>query len=1708
MGVNIKTILKSTLLLLVVGLLCGGLYLYLRPNTVPLQGVLRSEGGLELAEDGRYQMRVVAFNTENGKQILAQDFDAVSVRGGQYTLPIQIPKYATTGDTVFQVCRTADPTAQPEPVVADGCREPVEKQQVLTLAECPQTLEIAKAGAVFSLLGARTATIGGGCSFEADTIEAFATDYSSIPSVVGIQGEKGDTGESGVAGADGQKGDTGAQGPQGPQGEPGVAGSDGAPGATGPAGDPATDDQTLSFGGVNILSIAGGNSVDLSVLADNTDVLAGLSCTVGQIAQFDGSVWACASPAASTDSQTLSLAGSNLSILNGNSVSLAGFLDNTDAQAISVASNVLSISGNASTVNLAPYLDNTDNQALSLAGNSLSLVNGGSVSLLAYLDNTDAQDLSLAGNTLSLTGDGTSVSLAGYLDNTDAQTLSFVGNILTVSGGNSIDLSALAADGDTLAGLSCGLNQIAKWNGSVWACANDVDTDTVLSEAQVDAYVANNGYLTSEVDGSTTNEIQDLSLAGTTLSLTSDGTSVSLASFMDNTDVLASLSCSPNQIAKWNGSAWACAVDVDTDTDTQDLSLASNTLSLVNGGSVDLSPYLDNTDTQDLSLVGNTLSLVDGGSVDLSTYLDDTVLNEAQVDAYVANNGYLTSEVDGSTTNEIQDLTLTGDTLALSGDGTTVDLSTYLDNTDVLASLSCGLNQIAKWNGSAWACAADIDTDTDTQDLTLGGNTLSLVNGGSVDLSPYLDNTDAQDLSLAGSTLSLTGDGTTVSLATFLDNTDVLAGLSCSPSQIPKWNGSAWACAADVDTVLNESQVDAYIANNGYLTTEVDGSVSNELQDLTLASNVLGLTSSGVTFDLSAYLDNTDAQSISVAGNVLSISGNASTVDLSPYLDNTDTQDLSLVGDTLSLVAGGSVDLSAYMDDTVLSEAQVDTYVANNGYLTSEVDGSTSNEIQDLSLAGDTLALSGDGTTVDLSAYMDNTDVLAGLSCGLNQIAKWNGSAWACAADADTDTDTQDLSLAGNTLSLVAGGSVDLTAFMDNTDSQDLSLAGNILSLSGDGTTVDLSGYLDDTVLSEAQVDTYVANNGYLTSEVDGSTTNELQNVFTTIATPDANNPAADTTTDTLTLANGSGVTITSNGTTDTITIAAALGTDIDSTEIVNGTITSTDISGTAGITNGQLANSSLTVSAGNGLLNGGSVSLGGITTLNIGAGNGITVNADDIAVRTAASADGLSSTTSSGSGIEALATGVALLQGCSDAQVLKWNETTDVWACAADNDTIISEATVESYIFDADNTGTLSSGTLALGSLSYTGTLSDTQISDTLTIGATSTVSDSALSANVSKLGSDISSAEIANGTIAAADVAPDALDFTELNDTMSLDVATSISLGANDLTFTAGGAGNVVTNLSSTGDFIVQDNGTTAFIVQDNGGVYIGDPASAIATGSLLVLDSITTAPGSPVNGAMYYDSGLAKFRCYESSTWKDCISAPGSQNDTAATYYFFSDFIGNPTTTTGQDVYATNSGTGAATAASANVAANRPGIFRSTTGTTATGRTAFASNLTAFALGGGAMSYETAVNIATLSTGTERYQLVIGLFDTATAANQVDAVSFVYDEGGVSTGSAASANWQIRTASNSTRSWTTTTTAVAAATWYKLRVEVNAAGTSATFYINGTNVGTIATNIPTGTARALGFGHLMIKSVGTTARTMDIDYMKAEQSFTTSR
>ena len=225
----------------------------------------------------------------------------------------------------------------------------------------------------------------------------------------------------------------------------------------------------------------------------------------------------------------------------------------------------------------------------------------------------------------------------------------------------------------------------------------------------------------------------------------------------------------------------------------------------------------------------------------------------------------------------------------------------------------------------------------------------------------------------------------------------------------------------------------------------------------------------------------------------------------------------------------------------------------------------------------------------------------------------------------------------------------------------------------------------------------------------------------------------------------------------------------------------------------------------------------------------------------------------------------------------------------------------------------------------------------------------------------------------------------------------------------------------------------------------------------------------------------------------------------------YNYSNEFInGLATSTGGDDIVSTSSGTGASsTGTSATSASNVVGLLTSTTGTTATGRTAISSYGSAIALGGGAVAYEFRIDgISALSTVTDRYAILVGLFDTYSAANQVDGVYFLYDEGGVSTGSAASANWQTVTVSNSNRTFNTTSTAVSTAGAI-LRIEINAAGTQVDFYINGVLMPTPhVANIPTGTARATGFGAMIIKSIGITARVMNSDYVQLHINYTTPK
>lgn len=115
------------------------------------------------------------------------------------------------------------------------------------------------------------------------------------------------------------------------------------------------------------------------------------------------------------------------------------------------------------------------------------------------------------------------------------------------------------------------------------------------------------------------------------------------------------------------------------------------------------------------------------------------------------------------------------------------------------------------------------------------------------------------------------------------------------------------------------------------------------------------------------------------------------------------------------------------------------------------------------------------------------------------------------------------------------------------------------------------------------------------------------------------------------------------------------------------------------------------------------------------------------------------------------------------------------------------------------------------------------------------------------------------------------------------------------------------------------------------------------------------------------------------------------------------------------------------------------------------------------TSFLLGGGTIVLNWVINTAILSTLTSRYTLRFGFGDTNSASlDQANGVYFEYSD------NINSGQWNIKTAASSVR--TTTATATAANTSYhNFQISINAAGTSAQFFIDGVSQGTIATNLP---------------------------------------
>jgi hypothetical protein len=197
---------------------------------------------------------------------------------------------------------------------------------------------------------------------------------------------------------------------------------------------------------------------------------------------------------------------------------------------------------------------------------------------------------------------------------------------------------------------------------------------------------------------------------------------------------------------------------------------------------------------------------------------------------------------------------------------------------------------------------------------------------------------------------------------------------------------------------------------------------------------------------------------------------------------------------------------------------------------------------------------------------------------------------------------------------------------------------------------------------------------------------------------------------------------------------------------------------------------------------------------------------------------------------------------------------------------------------------------------------------------------------------------------------------------------------------------------------------------------------------------------------------------------------------------------------------------SGTGAAHTPIAVGSVNAMGLDRFDLGTTTTGRVAIISsqnaNLNHHKLGGGRSRFQAKLAVNQLSDGTDTYTAWVGFLDSVQAA-PTDGVFFRY------THSVNSGKWECVTVSNTSETAADSGIAAVAGTYQRFTIEVNAAGTSVGFYIDGSLVQTHTLTIPTGSGRELGWGVLARRSAGTAALpALVVDWVEGDIEFTTQR
>jgi len=566
---------------------------------------------------------------------------------------------------------------------------------------------------------------------------------------------------------------------------------------------------------------------------------------------------------------------------------------------------------------------------------------------------------------------------------------------------------------------------------------------------------------------------------------------------------LANMGAANGQILKWNGTAWTPAAD-----ETGNISLTPGAGISITGTAPNF--LITNTGDTNPNDDITTLSQADG---DISgpfsnLQIKPNVVTSVEIAANAVTNPKI---ADGAvTTAKIADNAVTSVKIA-DGEVNTVDIADKAVTGGKIAQMNATPDQVLKWNGLTWAPAADATGNFNVLpgggiEIIQSGNTFIVVNTGDTNPNDDLTNSTTFDGDVTGPFNNLqlkagvvvNGDMAANSIGTAnIINGAVTAaklnGMNALNGQILQYNGNAWAPVTlpniNGDNWGNQvALTNATLSGNGALGNPLGIAQQGAAPNQVMTWNGLSWAPANVppapgdNWGMQTAVTNTTLSGNGTAGNPLALAQQGATngqilqwngawvpANLPPAPGDDWGNQAAVVGNALEGdgTAGSPLNLAPqganagevlkwdgfeWKPGADNSGGTGDTYSAGPGISvsgtapnffinnTGDADNDPANELQTLSIMGNNLSIS-NGNTVVLPAAPNYVPGV-GINIAGNVISN--------TGDLSNTNELQNLSIAGDQLSISNGNTVTLPTGTTYTAGAGINITGNVISNTGD----------------------------------------------------------------------------------------------------------------------------------------------------------------------------------------------------------------------------------------------------------------------------------------------------------------------------------------------------------------------------------------------------------------------------------------------------------------------------------------------------------------------------------------------------------------------------------------------------------------------------------------------------------------------------------